>query len=388
MPRLPSSRLPASPSPKACSLPLERGVSRAGRPTQPSRSAALILTTATILFLAACGGGGSPAGPDAASAEGQGAGSGASAAVAGGGQVAANGSGSPAGSNDSSGNTSGLGSGTADLTGNADDEGTAGSAGSEGGEGGEGGGSSSGSDGASGASTPDRGSQGSNSGSSANPGGNGGGNPGSNAGANPGSPDPIGAVRTGEGTYHPGTDGSGACEYGPSPDNLMVAAINGPEYRASAACGTFIRATGPKGTVTVRIVDYCPECKEGDIDFSVEAFARIATAPPGRIPITWQIVPGDIEGPIRLRYREGSSRSWVAIQVRNHRLPITKLEVMPDGDSQWREAPRQSWNYFVVQGKVASGPIRVRVTALDGQTLEEVMPEPNGVYEMAGRGQF
>lgn len=199
---------------------------------------------------------------------------------------------------------------------------------------------------------------------------------------------PIGALRSGEGTYHVGTDGSGACEYGASPDNLMVAAINGPEYLASAACGTFIRATGPKGTVTVRIVDYCPECKAGDIDFSVEAFAKIATAPPGRIPISWQVVPGDIDGPIRLRYREGSSRSWVAIQVRNHRLPITKLEVLPNGESDWRDAPRQSWNYFVVQGKVASGPIRVRVTAIDGQTLEEILPEPQGALEIDGRGQF
>ena len=198
----------------------------------------------------------------------------------------------------------------------------------------------------------------------------------------------IGAVRTGDGTYHPGTDGSGACEYDATPDNLMVAAINGPEYQASAACGSFIRATGPKGTVTVRIVDYCPECKAGDIDFSVEAFAKIATAPPGRVRISWQIVPGDVQGPIHLRYRESSSRSWVAIQVRNHRLPITKLEVLPSGESAWRNAPRQSWNYFVVEGKVASGPIRVRVTAIDGQTLEEILPEPRGGLEVAGRGQF
>ncbi len=168
----------------------------------------------------------------------------------------------------------------------------------------------------------------------------------------------------------------------------MIAAINGPEYAGSAFCGTFVRVTGPEGTVTARIVDYCPECQRGDIDFSEAAFARIATAPPGRVSISWQIVAGDVQGPIRLRYREGSSPSWVAIQVRNHRLPITKLEVMPSGASDWRNAPRQSWNYFVVEGSVSSGPVRVRVTALDGQTLEEVMPGPQGGLEVAGRGQF
>ena len=78
-------------------------------------------------------------------------------------------------------------------------------------------------------------------------------------------------------------------------------------------------------------------------------------------------------------YREGSSRSWVAIQVRNHRLPITKLEVLPSGESAWRNAPRQSWNYFVVEGKVASGPIRVRVTAIDGQTSSMCDPITNSL---------
>ena len=86
--------------------------------------------------------------------------------------------------------------------------------------------------------------------------------------------------------------------------------------------------------------------------------------------------------------KKGLTRGLVAIQVRNHRLPITKLEVLPSGESAWRNAPRQSWNYFVVEGKVASGPIRVRVTAIDGQTLEEILPEPRGALEVAGCGQF
>lgn len=197
-------------------------------------------------------------------------------------------------------------------------------------------------------------------------------------------------MQAGDGTYHPGSDGHGSCEFGPTPNDLMIAAINRDLNGGVSICGAFARVTGPKGSVVVRIVDSCPECKQGDLDFSVEAFARIATAPPGRVPITWEVVAGDVEGPIRLRYREEVSRSWVAIQVRNHRLPISTLEVLPTGETTWRQVPRQSWNYFVVNGRVPAGPLRVRVTAFDGQTLEEWLPDPQGQggLEFKGLGQF
>src|SRR4051812_16207744 len=82
------------------------------------------------------------------------------------------------------------------------------------------------------------------------------------------------ATHSGEGTYY-GATGAGNCSFDPSPDNLMVAAMNHTDYAGSAACGEYVAVTGPKGTLTLRIVDQCPECRPGDIDLSAEAFARI-----------------------------------------------------------------------------------------------------------------
>ena len=46
----------------------------------------------------------------------------------------------------------------------------------------------------------------------------------------------IGTTYSGEGTYY-GATGGGACSYDPSPQNLMVAAMNAPQWDSSAVCG-------------------------------------------------------------------------------------------------------------------------------------------------------
>src|SRR3954463_14626843 len=76
-----------------------------------------------------------------------------------------------------------------------------------------------------------------------------------------------GKTYTGEGTYYFG-DGSGNCSF-PAGGSTMYAAMNTTDYGADGyACGAWVEATGPKGKVTVQIVDRCPECAVGDIDFS------------------------------------------------------------------------------------------------------------------------
>ena len=69
---------------------------------------------------------------------------------------------------------------------------------------------------------------------------------------------------------------------GPSPQDLMVAAMNAEEYDNAAYCGAYVHGvTGPKGEVTVRIVDLCPECRAGHLDLSQEAFAAYCRPAPG-----------------------------------------------------------------------------------------------------------
>jgi expansin (peptidoglycan-binding protein) len=176
------------------------------------------------------------------------------------------------------------------------------------------------------------------------------------------------AVHHGEATYYYAT-GAGACSLDASPDDLMVAAMNGAEYDNAAWCGAYVYVTGPKGAVTVRIVDLCPGCKAGDLDLSEEAFGQIADIAQGRVPIAWQLVSPALAGPIAYHFHSGSDQWWTAVQIRNHRNPIAKLEYRRS-DGEWVTVPRTSWNYFVqVSPGMGLGPYTFRVTDSYGNVL-------------------
>jgi expansin (peptidoglycan-binding protein) len=205
---------------------------------------------------------------------------------------------------------------------------------------------------------------------------------------------PLAITYHGDGTFYdysasalgfPAT--AGACSYG-AVDDRMIAAMNHADYAGSAACGAQLVVTGPNGPVTVRVVDECPECLPGDVDLSAEAFARIAAPVAGRVAVSWRAEPASVSGPVSYRYKEGSSRYWTAIQVRNHRLPIAKLEIRPSGSAAWITVARTSYNYFVHEQTVAEGPLDVRVTASDGSTLQDILPVPQSGLLVSGRGQF
>jgi expansin (peptidoglycan-binding protein) len=194
-------------------------------------------------------------------------------------------------------------------------------------------------------------------------------------------------VHQGIATYYDAT-GAGACSFDPSPGDLMVAAMNAEEWNNAAQCGAFVRVTGSKGEVTVRIVDLCPECKAGHLDLSREAFARIADIPLGRVPISWQGVSPAISGPIAYHFKDGSNPWWTAVQIRNHRNPIAKLEYRNAG-GQWVSVPRTSYNYFVQTSPgMGPGPYSFRVTDSYGNVLSDsgIAHAENGT--VAGVGQF
>jgi len=93
---------------------------------------------------------------------------------------------------------------------------------------------------------------------------------------------------SGEATYY-AADGTGACGFKASPNDLLVAAMNKSQY-AKSWCGQCVLVTGPKDTVKVRIVDLCPGCAHGDLDLSQQAFTAIASLSAGRVKITWHVV--------------------------------------------------------------------------------------------------
>jgi expansin (peptidoglycan-binding protein) len=196
---------------------------------------------------------------------------------------------------------------------------------------------------------------------------------------------PAPAAESGDGTYY-AADGTGNCSFDATGD-LMVAAMNGADYSHAAWCGACVSVTGPNGSVTVRVVDQCPGCRNGDLDLSQQAFEKIAPLSAGRVPITWQEVPCNESGPIAYRFKEGSNPFWTAIQLRDHRYPIAKLESR-DASGAWHEIARADYNYFVASSGLGNGPYALRVTDTRGHTLEDDAVPFGEAQVKAGAAQF
>jgi len=197
----------------------------------------------------------------------------------------------------------------------------------------------------------------------------------------------FGEMHTGDGTFYTFADGTGACMYDKTSD-FHIAALNIADWAGSAWCGACADVTGPSGDVVrVRIVDECPDCAKGQLDFHPDAFAVLAPKESGRIAIAWTFVACDAVGPVRYKYKDGSNPFWTAIQVRNSRFPIVKFEASKDG-ATWNELARQDYNYFLTGGGLGAGPTQVRITAPNGKTLVDTLPDVQALLEVAGQTQF
>jgi expansin (peptidoglycan-binding protein) len=178
-----------------------------------------------------------------------------------------------------------------------------------------------------------------------------------------------------------------ACAFDVTADTNIVA-MNDGEYLKSASCGSCLAVSGPKGKITVRVVDRCPGCAKNHIDLSAQAFAKIAEPIKGRVPITYQLVACDVPGNLSYRIKEGSSKFWTAIQVRDHKVPITKVEYKKNG--AFVNMVRSDYNYFIDAKGVGDQPsgIAIRITSADGQVVEDTIPkvEPGAVFP--GKVQF
>jgi len=197
----------------------------------------------------------------------------------------------------------------------------------------------------------------------------------------------FGTQHTGDGTFYTFADGTGACMYDKTSD-FHIAALNAADWEGSAWCGACVDVTGPTGSVVrVRIVDECPDCAKGQLDFHPDAFAVLAPKEQGRVAISWTFVACDVAEPVRYKYKDGSNPFWTAVQVRSSRYPIAKFEASKDG-ATWNELGRQDYNYFLTGSGFGAGSTQVRITAQNGKVLQDTLPEVQASAEVVGHAQF
>lgn len=198
---------------------------------------------------------------------------------------------------------------------------------------------------------------------------------------------------TGEGTQYGGVAGSngGNCGIYVEEDDIFHCAMNHSQYDSSFACGACVRAFGPLGEVTVKVVDRCPECKPGDIDFSTGSFVKIGTMEAGRIPIRWQFIPCEEED-IKVKFEKGTSQFYFKAIFYDIRYRISQLEYQRS-DGTFVPIHREMYNFYVEnagidEDKTKIGPYVFRLISCEGDTVTTAPIEYEAGVEINTGVQF
>lgn len=193
-----------------------------------------------------------------------------------------------------------------------------------------------------------------------------------------------GPIYTGDGTAYGDGFGGGNCLF-PKVEyykDLMYAAINQDQYATDFGCGlcaVAVSTSNPFKPIRVRIIDRCPECAHGSLDFSDKAFKALTNMNPARVKIAWAVIPCDIDiagypalvekgSNIKFQFKSGSSQWWFQVQIFNTRYPVAAVEMKVGGS--FVGMSRVTHNYWVKpDGNVGGGPYSFRVTLADGSVV-------------------
>ncbi len=179
-----------------------------------------------------------------------------------------------------------------------------------------------------------------------------------------------GETYTGRGTFY-GYDGGGNCSL-PFPEHVLTVAINDSDYQGSQACGAYLEVLNPATSkkVVVRVDNRCPDCPPHGLDLAIPALAQIAPIDAGIVSLRWRYVSGP-DTPASVVFKEGSSASWSALQVRNQRNAVASLAYRASGSGgTYVPLERQMYNYFLAPGGMGPGPFDLKITDVFGQVLE------------------
>ncbi|KAJ5353897.1 Expansin-like protein 1 [Penicillium brevicompactum] len=178
--------------------------------------------------------------------------------------------------------------------------------------------------------------------------------------------------KSGEATFYGGNVSGGTCSFSgySLPSTLFGTALSLARWDDAANCGRCVSVTGPKGnTVKAMIVDQCPECESNHLDLFQTAFAELSDISAGIIDINWSYVSCDLDGPLKLKNKEGTSAYWFSMQVVNANEAVTALDVSTDGGSSWQSTSRTSYNFFENSSGFGTDSVTVRVTGSSGNTV-------------------
>lgn len=192
------------------------------------------------------------------------------------------------------------------------------------------------------------------------------------------------------GQYHLGpvdfaeTEWHNACAPGGGYRSTLQATVGlGGEYLAGVsnefsqeggvcdACILIETATGH--SIVARVVTYGVEQEVGDIDVSPAVFDAITE---GEYPrtMTWSFAECPEAGNLIYEFQTEANPWWTSLWVRNPRVPLQSVEVKKTGSDAFVELERGTDGTLTDPNGFGEGAFTLRLTAIDGQVLEDELP--------------
>lgn len=207
-----------------------------------------------------------------------------------------------------------------------------------------------------------------------------------------------GPIYSGDGTAYGMITNGGNCLF-PKDEyysDMMFAALNHDQYFDDMGCGLcalVVSTSNPHKPIRIRVIDQCPECEHGSLDFSDKAFKELTNMDPARVKITWALIPCDVDileypalvekdSKIKFQFKTGSSRFWYQVEIFNTKYPVALVEIEINGE--FIEMKREAHNYWsrpeANGADAGEGPYTFKVTLADStvilaENVKMVVPE-------------
>ncbi|KAK3599344.1 hypothetical protein CHS0354_009839 [Potamilus streckersoni] len=137
-----------------------------------------------------------------------------------------------------------------------------------------------------------------------------------------------------------------------------------------------------RGDFKVFVKDVCPECHAGSLDFAENGDGR------------WAIEIQAVQCPVgntKIEYKfQGSNPWYLKLQTRNSRLPATEVAMFQPRSQRWEPMKRSADGFWLMGDgnweKPVQTPLRVRLTAPNGETIEDRIDKIHNDVVIYGNG--
>ncbi|CZT51103.1 related to extracellular cellulase CelA/allergen Asp F7-like, putative [Rhynchosporium secalis] len=185
-------------------------------------------------------------------------------------------------------------------------------------------------------------------------------------------PERRAVVSGGNATFYGGNIGGGHCSFttmGRIPNGMFGTAFSGQVWNHGGMCGSCLKVTRGSKSITVMVVDECPECDQKHLDLFKDGFLKLGTEAEGIIPISYEVVNCGIASPLKLVNKVGTTRWWFSMQVVNANGAVKSLEVSTNGGKTWQPTTRRDYNFFEKNTGFGTEKVSVRVTGATGKSV-------------------